>query len=908
MIPEELHLRNFLSHRETDLDFRGVHLASLVGENGAGKSALLDAITWAVWGRSRAPYGRDEDLVYHGEDTIEVEYVFRMPYQGGDERRCRILRRRERQGRRSTGSVLDFQVQGDNGWRILTADSIRETQNRIVEQLGLDYDTFINSAYLRQGHADEFTIQTSSDRKRVLSAILGLERWVEYQERAKKRLSSAQGRLQEVDRRLDETTQELARRPEYEAQLAEAERQARDAEARLAEIQTQVDKITRIQEQALALRRHIADLDERLQQEKTRLAQQRSEEEMHQGQHAYYAAMLDQADVIETNYRAYQIAVGEERAWGEKLGQAARLQSEKAQWEGVIAAEREKLNKQLRAADQEIARLDHAIAENRARMERALSDLQGQITLLRERTVDPALLADLEAARAELAHLEHITQEQEAVRAALQAGEVERTRLVERNRQLRDLMNEAKSRIEALAEAEAACPLCRQPLTPEHQERLLTEIQAEGETMGDEHRANATRIQALQGEKTTLQQRVQEYDKLLHARPRQEQTVARLQQQIEQSDTARERIAELQAQAEIVMQHIAAEAYADAERDKRAQAIERLNAHQARLDQEDYAAEARAALADVLAALGELGYDAAAHQDVKNRIQALSSAEADYRELEKARVSLEKEAETLKRLALEIEVQQGRIAKLNDERAAQETALDALRPALAEAPRLEYQLNQARQQESLARQRVGAARQNLTALQTLERRLTDMRAQREELAQRVGMLAELRDAFGVNGIPAMIIEHTLPELEREANHILQSLTGGRMHVRLETQRETKTGNLRETLDIIISDEKGARPYENYSGGEQFRVNFAIRVALSRMLAQRAGVRLRSLFVDEGFGSLDAEGRQRLVEAVKTVQHEFDLILVITHIDELREAFPTQIQVTKGEGGSVVEVV
>jgi exonuclease SbcC len=908
MIPEELHLRNFLSHRETDLDFRGVHLASLVGENGAGKSALLDAITWAVWGRSRAPYGRDEDLIYHGEDTIEVEYVFRMPYQGGDERRCRILRRREHRGRRAANSILDFQVEGDDGWRSLTADSIRETQNHITEQLGLDYDTFINSAYLRQGHADEFTIQSPTDRKRVLSTILGLDRWVEYQEHARKRLSGAQGRLQEVDRRLDETAQELARRPEYEAQLAEAEQQAREAEARLAEVQTQVDKITRIQEQALALRRHIADLDERLQQEKTRLAQQRSEEETHQGQHAYYAAMLEQSATIEANYQAYQAAIGEERAWGEKLGQAARLQSEKSQWEGAILTERERLNKQLRAVEQEITRIDRAIAENRARMERALSDLQGQITLLQERTVDPALLADLETARAELARLEQIAGEQESARETLQTGEVERSRLVERNRQLRDLMNEAKSHIETLAEAEAACPLCRQPLTPEHQERLLTEIQAEGETMGDEHRANAVRIQILQDEKNALQQRIQEYDKLLRARPRQEQAVARLHQQMEQSDVARERIADLQTQAEIVAQQIAAEAYAEAERDKRVKAIETLNTHQERLDQEDYATEARVALADVLAALAELGYDAAAHQEIKNRIQALSSAEADYRELEKARVSLEKEAETLKRLALEIEVQQGRIAKLNEERAAQETALDALRPTLAEGPRLEYLLNQARQQESMARQRVGAARQNLTALQTLERRLTDMRAQREELAQRVGLLAELRDAFGVNGIPAMIIEHTLPELEREANHILQSLTGGRMHVRFETQRETKAGDLRETLDIIISDEKGARPYENFSGGEQFRVNFAIRVALSRMLAQRAGVRLRSLFVDEGFGSLDAEGRQRLVEAVKTVQHEFDLILVITHIDELREAFPTQIQVTKGESGSVVEVV
>ena len=129
-----------------------------------------------------------------------------------------------------------------------------------------------------------------------------------------------------------------------------------------------------------------------------------------------------------------------------------------------------------------------------------------------------------------------------------------------------------------------------------------------------------------------------------------------------------------------------------------------------------------------------------------------------------------------------------------------------------------------------------------------------------------------------------------------------------MHVRFETQRETKTGNLRETLDIIISDEKGTRPYEGFSGGEQFRINFAIRVALSRMLAQRAGVRLRSLFVDEGFGSLDAEGRQRLVEAVKAVQDEFDMILIITHIEELREAFPTQIQVTKTDSGSQVEVL
>ena len=77
----------------------------------------------------------------------------------------------------------------------------------------------------------------------------------------------------------------------------------------------------------------------------------------------------------------------------------------------------------------------------------------------------------------------------------------------------------------------------------------------------------------------------------------------------------------------------------------------------------------------------------------------------------------------------------------------------------------------------------------------------------------------------------------------------------------------KREDKKETLDIIISDAAGPREYELFSGGEAFRVNFAIRLALSRVLAQRAGARLQTLVIDEGFGSQDAEGRQRLIEAI-----------------------------------------
>jgi len=1012
MIPEELHLRNFLSHRATDLELRGVHLASLVGENGAGKSALLDAISWAVWGRSRAPYGHDEDLIYHGENSLEVEYVFRMPYQGGDEQRFRILRRREMRRRRSTTSILDFQVQGEAGWRPLNGNTIRETQARISAQLGLDYDTFTNSAYLRQGHADEFTVQPPAERKRVLGSILGLERWDVYRERVKQRLAEAQGQLAELERRLTEIEQELAHRPEIEADLTQAETEAQEAGMQRQEVQEQVNELTRLQEQAESLQRQLAELDTRRQQEHERLKEMRHDAEEHRRRRDAYQARIDQGDEIEARYRAHQQALDEERVWGEKLGQAANLQKEKARLEQAIAQARGALLQQLRDCEQRVAQLERAIAregeslherlqalaEQRTRAERAIEraaqelrnaiqaeeqtgaqleralaeaknrieqeigGVQGQIHQLERRLPGPELALKLKAAETRLAELKEVEKRTRQLRQEIQNAKVAHSRLIELNRHLKTQLEETKSRRETLAQAEANCPLCRQPLTAEHRTRLLEDIQAEEQRLDSDHRANRQRLREIKKHNAARQARLEELNLRLSERPQAERDLARLRQQQEQGEQAQEQIATFAAQVDAWQAQLAAEDYGAAERTALQQSRERLAALQKQLDTEGYAGEAReqlaqlqtesatlqarlaaqdyaateraaltqaqqeimalqaqldageyapeehAALADVLARLAELGYDAEAHAAVKEQVRALAAAEGDYRELEKSRVGVQGEIAALQRLAQEIAAQEQRLDALGAELQARQADRNALQPRLDAGPALLRALQEARRREVTAGRQVGALRQTLAALETQATRQKRLLQEQAKLATRVGLLKELREAFGVNGIPAMIIEHALPELEREANRVLERLAGGRMHVRFETQRETKAGKLRETLDIISSDEKGTRPYENFSGGEQFRINFAIRVALSRLLAQRSGVRLRSLFIDEGFGSLDADGRRRLVAAVKAVQGDFDLILVITHIVEMQDVFPTRIQVTKTDEGSQVEVL
>ncbi|MBM2821020.1 MAG: hypothetical protein HW405_780, partial [Candidatus Berkelbacteria bacterium] len=207
---------------------------------------------------------------------------------------------------------------------------------------------------------------------------------------------------------------------------------------------------------------------------------------------------------------------------------------------------------------------------------------------------------------------------------------------------------------------------------------------------------------------------------------------------------------------------------------------------------------------------------------------------------------------------------------------------------------------------------LGAFKQELIYIENHEKDLIKVEKEKIETQKEIANLEELALAFGKKGIQAMIIEQSLASIEENANILLKKITGDRMSMKFITQKEKKAGssddNLIETLEIKISDELGERDYEMYSGGEAFRINFAIRIALSKLLASRAGTHLKFLAIDEGFGMLDSAGRDDLVAAINSISPDFDKILVITHLQELKDLFPTKIEVTKDETGSHLEVI
>jgi exonuclease SbcC len=423
--------------------------------------------------------------------------------------------------------------------------------------------------------------------------------------------------------------------------------------------------------------------------------------------------------------------------------------------------------------------------------------------------------------------------------------------------------------------------LCGQSLEPDHRDRMVADLNAERDRLAERFQSAQAELKSLGRSKGVLET---EDEDLAHALRFRE---------------ARQRQA-AQAEAAIAEAEVAAA--------EQARLDERVADLSARLASGEYAAAERAELTAIQVEAAEIGYDAAVHKTVRERLTHLQPFDALYqRQLLPALDGIDEARGRVDALS-EQEIRRER------EIAADRIAMDRLAAAIADLPELQAALDRvssavdvAAGAERRARQEEGAAMQALDALAAQSEKRTRRMADLTVLNGEISIYSQLREAFGKKGLQAMIIESAIPEIEVEANRLLSRMSDGRMSLRLETLREKVTGGVAETLDIVISDELGGRAYEMYSGGEAFRANLALRIAISKLLARRAGAQLQTLVIDEGFGTQDAQGRQLLVEAISSIQGDFERVLVVTHVEELKDMFPARIDVVKTADGSRVNV-
>lgn len=999
MIPRQLTLKNFLSYRDATVDFTGLHVACICGANGAGKSSLLEAIAWALWGSSRVAI--EDDIIHLGTSEALVDFVFEHQQQI-----YRVLRSR----RRKQSSTLEFQIQTPQGFKSLTERGLKATQQLILQHLRLDYDTFVHSAYLRQGRADEFMLKRPSERKQVLADLLKLDQYDMLAEQAKEQARQFRAQLLVLEQAVARSQQQLQQETPIQQARETLELELAQTEQAQVTVREMLQQLQAVQQQQQGWQQQLQFLqqqDQQLEQDCQRLTRdftevqhqyQQIEQLLHQASEIHQGfTLLQQLQVQEEQVAQQAQAYQQAREVRSQLQQEQQkhlttlqqqLQQAQASMNALIEQEQD-VQHTLRKADE----IEAAVVELQQARQRlaALDQMQLQAAPLMQR--QQQLQRQLEQAQARIvAKIEALSNSQQQLQVQQehkpqiaqavvdmtdQVGYLEQRRIYqqrvrEKGLERRSFMERLQAhqrayevqlaqidqKISLLSDPNAVCPLCDRALDEAHWQLVQSrhqqeqqEIQEQIWTIREQLATSEREIQVLRQEYLELEEELGRYGSILERR-------GQLQEHLSLAEEVRSRLQQLsQEQAalqETLNNHTyAADAYqelslieqrlAQLSYDERNHALARgqvdrlrwaeikqAEVKQAQRRLEQLAArrpELEAEIADLerqIAAwensaqqqriheidrhLAELDYDREAHNQLRQALREAQPWQLRYQQLQQAQQQYPQVRHRFEELAYRWQLRSQERHQLQQQIQQITEQLNQAGDVSADIKALEQQIQQNRQQRDLQIARLGQIQQQQQQFLFLHEQLA---AQQQELAQtrqQLRIYQELAQAFGKNGIQALMIENVLPQLETETNRLLSRLSANQLHVQFVTQKTgRRSSRIIDTLEILIADAQGTRPYETYSGGEAFRVNFAIRLALAQLLAQRSGTALQMLIVDEGFGTQDAEGCERLIAAVNAIAADFACILMVTHVPHLREAFQARMDISKSNEGSKIKL-
>ena len=851
MIPVQLRLKNFMCYRENvaPLNFSSLHVACLCGDNGSGKSSIFDAITWALWGETSR--GKNDDLIYSGQSDMEVELEF---LSGSDS--YRIIRKHSKASTtRPSQTMLDLQLFNGNIFKPIAEHVKRETQAKINNLLHLDYPTFINSAMLLQGRSNEFSRKRPGERKEILANILDLSFYDQLEQEARTKADKNKSEATILARDITTLESKISERPQHEnnrnnllEELNLLIQAKKVVENDASGLRQRKDSLSARQEQLDLLTRQVS-----LRQKD--LASQQKQLESSVSNIERFNKVLAKRAGIEQGYSKLREAIALEEKFNENLKKANSLSNRRNKLESLITAAQNTYANEFKLVSARVTELDNK--SNR------LPQLQDKHAGLMRRQEE--LKGDELQLEGGIKQINKLNSDISTLSAL--------------NSELASAIQEIKERIEIMSHAGAACPLCESELGPDGCQKIKDKLTADLQQKLSQARANSHRIAESKVSLSSLEKETRQKESS-HKTARDEN---RRQLALTDKD-----ISEINSISnELTTKRIT------------------LHDLEARLHSMDYARDEQNEVAAIDGELKELAYDPASHTGISQDRVKLQAFERLNTELTEAGLQNETQLKIKEDSLKAVSLLQEELTNLTNQG-------NQIQKELAMLPQISAQLDAMDARLSAFNNKERTARDKLAELSEKLKQLDDFAIEKDakgtllrSCSEAEGIYSELVKIFSKRGIQALIIEETIPEIENEANLLLGKMTDNRMSISLETQKDTKKGSTVETLDIKIADELGTRSYEMYSGGEAFRIDLALRIAISRLLVRRAGASMPILIIDEGFGTQDNAGIEKLVEAINSIQDDFEKVFVITHLDEIKDRFPVLINITKTAQGSMI---
>lgn len=891
MIPHKLQLKNFLSYGADfqTIDFRPYHLIHLSGKNGHGKSALLDAMTWAVWGVARKVTNAvraDQGLLRLGQLQMAVIFDFEVSGQ------LYRVKREFLKTQNKPVAQLEFGLLNPetDAFVPLTDKTIRATQAKIEQTIKLDFEAFVNTAFLRQGNANEFSKKSPKERKEVLGSILGLQQFDRLKKRALEKIKELQGQRATFTALHESSEKQLAQKEELQKlfQVVRAEQEASDVHAK---------QLAKQAEQIVSEQCKLAE------QEKQQEMVQFKQKQLHEKRDTYASSLrelfvswrstntkqrhMPNLQELEQTYKKSKEAL---LAQETRFKQQVALQQEGSQIKQAVQARIVEIEKKIVLEQQAITIQKERCTITEKNVHQQLEQLFRQVALLEKESAQKEKLQqeraqNMVSAKASASLLEQFEKRKERYHAFV----------AQRNMFATEQETLLKKQTMVSSE-DPSCPLCDQNLSAARKKFLKNKCTKEARFAVHQYERLARIIPKLKELLTAQYAYLEDQKKSV----------------VEHETVAKEllvmREAVERAQKEIVTHT------------KQLQELEK--------EQKAIAQKAAAGKSEYERMLKEdEQYKTVYEQSFKNdqQIKELAYSEVEHAKDQKEVQKIEKERDALFTLQQDLVKQSERkeaIAKLVQQlkqlKQESETLVKELKQfdtlaALkkewvrkqAEYEKLQGEHARARE---MIREKQGALLNKKEHLEQIEKESKQQQKSIKSLDLQISDYQEIAAAAGKDGIQALLIEDAIPEIEQEANQLLSRLTHNQSHIIIESLRDLKRGGTKETLDINISDPSGIRPYELFSGGEAFRIDFALRIAISKLLARRVGTALQTLIIDEGFGSQDEEGLSLIMDVIHKVQDDFEKVIVVSHLPAMRDQFPVHFNVEKGPSGSCVSVV
>jgi DNA repair protein SbcC/Rad50 len=919
--PLRLELSGFTCFKErTLIDFSDLTLFAISGPTGSGKSTLLDALTYALYGQIARLGSKNLELISPGLAQMFVQFEFKN-HQGI----YRVTRTLDRKKTRNDAQTRIEKLGADATWKQLPeSEKIKEANSRLEQLVGLDYEGFTRAILLPQGAFDEFLRGDPSQRRQLLVSLLNLDKVQRMQQEAGQRAKQAELQRDAIQSRLSE---------EYAGATPERKRDLKESLDTLLTEQTDLAKrCEELTKEAKELEVLKSFLDDQLKVQKT-LAElktrepdiQQSRERLEQARKvAFLLPQITQLESLSAKLQTLEKTVRSKQQEAETL----KLSLDKSKT--ALMAMEQKHSERLPQIDEQLLKLSSfapLLEQLRLRggslelasqgqgsySEEAWENLQKNMTRL------PALQQAEKNCSSLEQELKDALHKHDALSKTILSYEKQVQLLTEKGKEARAVSDAAKLAYEqAILHDQASvlrehlhdgdtCPVCEQQVEVVPIKRIsnLNDLKQKRDVLDTQLSDLISQHAELRANLSTNKQRLTEQEierELLQGKYDEAKRV--LEQLLEHfsefGSDAKTIFLALQDHKRLLLAALAASIFEQtgamdvAETQKRLQQEKRELVEGLKMAETKFRQVERDSdrLHTELTGL-ILQFEQTQHEQQESQsVMQTSLAKAEFASLEAVKQAA-LETEDIKRL----EALLGSYAAQKESAERREVELQAKLSGRALDEHHYVLIHEDLKQSQLRlddlKDQIGRMKQQLSDIEIMLERASQLRKDSEAQSKIYDTYYQLAQDLRGNNFQDYLLNQMQSKLAARASHIIRDVSEQRYDLRL----------LDSEYQVFDAWTQESRSAKTLSGGETFIASLALALALSDLLAGNKA--LGALFLDEGFGTLDAETLELVADVLESLTHQGRMVGVITHVQSLSERLPARLLIHKSSQGSSI---